>query len=141
MSELSLKHTDVIDLIPGYALGSLAADESRLVAHHLEGCAACRAELRAYEELMAGIAMADIPQMAAPASLQQRVMQQIQPPPPPARVPERQSVWQRIRLPQHSLRLAGALALLVLVVIAAAVWAQGAEPSLPRTVQMKGTEN
>jgi anti-sigma-K factor RskA len=74
------------------------------------------------------------------------VMQQIQPPPSPViSTPERQSVWQRIRqrlrLPQLSLRLAGAVAVLVLVVIAAAVWTQGAEPSLPRTVQMKGTEN
>jgi anti-sigma-K factor RskA len=142
MPESSLNHTDVIDLIPGYALGSLAEHEARPVALHLESCTACRDELSAYEDLMAGIAMAEIPQVTAPASLQQRVMQQIQPPPSPAiSIPERQSLWQRLRLPQLSLGLAGAVALLVLFVIAAAVWTQGAEPSLPRTVQMRGTEN
>jgi anti-sigma-K factor RskA len=142
MPESTLNHTDVIELIPGYALGSLAEDELHLVSRHLEGCAACRDELSAYEDLMAGIALADIPQVLAPASLQQRVMQQIQPSPAPAiSTPERQSVWQWLRLPQLSTRLAGALALLSLLVIAAAVWTQGTEASLPRTVQMKGTDN
>jgi anti-sigma-K factor RskA len=142
MSELSLSHTDVIDLIPGYVLGSLEDDESRLVASHLDGCAACRAELRAYEDLMAGIATAAIPQVMAPASLQQRVMQQIQPSPVPAKVAQAQPAWwQRFRLPQLSLRLAGALAMLVLIAVAAAIWAQPTTTSLPRTVQMQGTDN
>jgi anti-sigma-K factor RskA len=131
----------VLDLIPGYALGSLQEDEFRFVARHLEQCAACRAEFHAYEELMAGIATAEIPLVTAPASLQQRMMQQVQRAPSPARAPHDQSVWQRLRLPQLSFRVVGAAAaVLVLVVIGAAIGAQGAKPSLARTVQLKGTE-
>lgn len=140
MSESSLKHADVLDLIPGYALGSLGEDESRFVVGHLEHCAACRAEFRAYEDLMASIATAEIPQVAAPASLQQRVMRQVQPAPSPARMPHSQSVWQRFHRPQLSLPVVGAVAALVLVVIAAAIGTQGAKPSLARSVQLKGTE-
>lgn len=48
-------HEDVNELLEGYALDALEPEEARMVADHLEGCAACRRRLAEYQELLAGL--------------------------------------------------------------------------------------
>ncbi len=54
------EHGHILDLIPAYAVGSLDADEMALVTKHLPGCAACREELDAYQQVV------DLLPLAAP---------------------------------------------------------------------------
>lgn len=76
MSEL--KHTNIIELIPAYALGSLDAADAALVERHLPACAVCREELAAYEAVT-DMLPAAAPLTALPADLKSRLMQQVSP--------------------------------------------------------------
>jgi anti-sigma factor RsiW len=52
------------DDLPAFAIGALDAEEARAVRAHLDGCEACRAELRALDEAafaIAGTAERDVP--------------------------------------------------------------------------------
>jgi len=68
-------HSDIIDLLPAYALGSLEEEEVALVAAHLDSCAACRVELNQYEAVV-DLLPAAVPQVAPAAALRDRVMAQ-----------------------------------------------------------------
>ena len=42
-------------LLPAMAAGELSETQAHAVRHHLEGCADCAAELRAYEESLSAL--------------------------------------------------------------------------------------
>jgi anti-sigma-K factor RskA len=67
----------VFESLPAYALGSLDADEARLVAEHLNGCHACRSELRAFERV-AGQLSSALPHGHPSEGLKPRLMERIQ---------------------------------------------------------------
>lgn len=60
-----MKHEDVRELLPAYALDALAPEEARAVEAHLLECDECRGELAAFREvagaLAGGVAMANPP--------------------------------------------------------------------------------
>jgi anti-sigma-K factor RskA len=68
----------VSDLIPAYVLGCLDPDEKLRVEKHLEGCEACRAELKTYHSVMDGLALS-INQIDPPKRLKQSIVQLIEP--------------------------------------------------------------
>lgn len=61
--------------LAAYALGCLAPEEAAAVAHHLQYCDRCRADLRAYEEVTSCLALA-APDVEPSAGLRARVMAQ-----------------------------------------------------------------
>jgi anti-sigma factor RsiW len=69
----------VLEQLPAYALGSLDDDEAILVAKHLADCAACRAELHAYEAVADQLALT-APPAALPVDLKRRLMERVQTP-------------------------------------------------------------
>jgi len=60
------------DDLAALAIGTLDADEARAVRAHLEGCAECRAELRALDE--AAFAIAATAERDVPAGLRDRIV-------------------------------------------------------------------
>ncbi len=66
----------VTDQIAAYALNILEAEETAEVAAHLETCAACQAELQAYEAVVSELATA-VPQVAPPPNLKARLLQEV----------------------------------------------------------------
>ena len=69
-------HTDIIDLIPAYALGILDAEEAGKVARHLAVCAACREELAAYQIVVDELSYA-APMVPPPPEIKRRLMAQV----------------------------------------------------------------
>lgn len=67
----------VTELIPAYTLGCLDEEEARMVAHHLSGCAGCRAELASYQAVAGQLALA-LPEKQPPPELKQRLMARVQ---------------------------------------------------------------
>jgi anti-sigma-K factor RskA len=67
----------VLELLPAYALGALEAAEARAVAEHVAGCTLCRRELRAFQDVAAGLAFAQ-PEVSPPPELKARLAQRIQ---------------------------------------------------------------
>jgi anti-sigma-K factor RskA len=79
------------ELLPAYALSSLDAAEAAAVARHLERCAACRAELPAWQQVIDALALAAPPAAPSPA-LRRRLLAEVAatrpaPAPPAARRP------------------------------------------------------
>jgi anti-sigma-K factor RskA len=75
-----VKQLHVVDELPAYALDSLSTEEKRMVEAHLKGCAECRAELLAYQELVGSLAFT-VPQVNPPPRLKQAIMSQVSPRP------------------------------------------------------------
>jgi putative transcriptional regulator len=69
-----MRHVD--DLLPEYALGTLAVAERDDVDRHVHGCPTCAAELRATNETWASVALAIKP-ASPPSSLRARVLESI----------------------------------------------------------------
>ena len=67
----------VYDLLPGYALGILDADDLERVKWHLPGCSDCQRELESYRQTTAQIALVVPPATPAPV-LKERVIQRVQ---------------------------------------------------------------
>ncbi len=67
----------ITELIPAYALGALDAGEAAAVRLHLETCAACQAELAAYEAVVDALPLAAAESEPAPA-LKGRLMERVQ---------------------------------------------------------------
>lgn len=65
----------VLDLIPAYSLDILDEAEARQVSEHLEICAGCRAELRAYRQVVNDLPLGVL-QVNPPPYLKDRIMQQ-----------------------------------------------------------------
>jgi len=68
--------THVLELLPAYALDCLEEAEARLVAEHLRGCLICRDELKAFQNVASGLALA-VPQAQPSADLRLRLMERI----------------------------------------------------------------
>jgi anti-sigma-K factor RskA len=74
-----MKHeTHVTELLPGYALDCLEAEEALMVASHLTKCAQCREELASYRAVTGQLAMA-VPDMQPPDTLKATILRAIQP--------------------------------------------------------------
>jgi len=59
-----------------YALGALDAEDATAFAAHLEGCRACREELRELQATAAAVALA-APQVSPPPALRERIMRDV----------------------------------------------------------------
>lgn len=68
-----MEHEHVLEQIPAYALGALDAEDVLQIRAHIERCAACRAELLAYQNAASMLALA-APQQEPPAGLKQQIM-------------------------------------------------------------------
>ncbi len=75
------EHQVVSQLIPAYAIGATEADETALVEQHIRHCEACRALLADYTQL-SDMFLYTVPLVAAPATLEERLLAQIAPPQP-----------------------------------------------------------
>jgi anti-sigma-K factor RskA len=67
------EHKEIGDLLPGYALGCLDAEEERAAREHLAGCAQCREELASLQGIVGGLA-SSVPATPPPAHLEGRIM-------------------------------------------------------------------
>src|SRR6266496_1560635 len=63
-----VNHSDYEELAAGFALGALEPDEEQAFQGHLEGCPACKASVREFEEVTASLALATV-RVQPPASL------------------------------------------------------------------------
>ncbi|MBN2548902.1 MAG: anti-sigma factor [Anaerolineales bacterium] len=68
-----MEHEQVFEMIPAFALGSLGAEDRQQVQAHVDHCAECQAELRAYQSVVAMLPLA-VSQREPPAVLKQRIM-------------------------------------------------------------------
>jgi len=69
------KEEHILDLIPAYALDCLDQDDELLVADHLAGCAACRAELEEYQAVVEDLPLAMVASQPPPR-LRENILQQ-----------------------------------------------------------------
>jgi anti-sigma-K factor RskA len=113
-----VEHVD--ELIPGYALHALDADDERIVVAHMSECERCRARLRDYEGVAAALAHT-APPVQPPPQLRERLLEAIEPvvaapaaAAPPAPAASRRSWWTRIS--------AVAVPALAAVVVVLAIW-------------------
>ena len=67
----------VLDDLPAYALGSLNAEESGLVADHLLGCLLCRTELEAYLSIADQLPLA-VPEAKPSEGIKHRLFERVQ---------------------------------------------------------------
>jgi anti-sigma-K factor RskA len=108
--------THVSELLPGYALECLDADDASKVTKHLATCATCRAELRAYYATVERLALAS-PTAVPPPALKHRLMSRIRPQP----LPELATPWWRALVAgfRQSAPVWGTVSLALVVVLAA----------------------
>jgi len=64
------------DLLPGYALGCLDAQDERAVASHIQTCPQCREDLRSYARVTDQL-VSSVPPAEPPAGLERRLMSAI----------------------------------------------------------------
>lgn len=117
----------VQELIPAYALGCLAEDDSILVAQHLVTCPTCQAEQQAYEAIVAQLALA-APDAVPSPDLHSRLLQRL-PASPVTNLPQPQiSWWQQLITLRPGLALAwGVISAMLVVVLTASnllLWQQ-----------------
>lgn len=113
----------VLDLLPAYALGCLEKAEARMVAGHLAGCPACRAELNALQESVDQLALS-APDASPPPRLKHRLMDRVRSP-RPAALPQTQTP--QARFLRRSLPIWGAVCLLLILALTLAglrLWRQ-----------------
>jgi anti-sigma-K factor RskA len=65
------------DLLPGYTLDCLEAEEATAVARHLAACQLCRAEMEAYQSVAHQLALV-APSSEPPPELRQRLLARVQ---------------------------------------------------------------
>jgi anti-sigma-K factor RskA len=68
-----MKCAEVLELSGAYALGATTREEGEAVAAHLVGCADCRAEVRALEQVV-GLLPDAAPEMVPTAGMRERLM-------------------------------------------------------------------
>lgn len=114
----------VLDLLPAYALGSLASEETRRVEQHLLSCLICRDESNALQGFAEQLSFA-APVATPSPELKDRLMQRVQ----AARPPQRQvtkRLWQERFLPVWG--LAGLCLIVALAGLNLFLWQQLAQP-------------
>ncbi|MBW2705061.1 MAG: anti-sigma factor [Deltaproteobacteria bacterium] len=72
-----IKHDQIHDLLPAYALGSLDKEEAIRVSEHLATCAKCNEQFLEYRSTVGAMAYGT-PGISPPNSLKQKLMQRIQ---------------------------------------------------------------
>jgi len=105
----------ILDLIPAYVLGALETAEVQMADRHLEQCPACQAELNAYRQVVADLALAS-PQHNPPARLKEHLMKQVHQSVAQTSPGWMQQIWQRMR----TLSPVWAISSLVLILVLAA---------------------
>ena len=81
-----MRHAQVQELLPAYALDALTPDERRAVEAHVQGCEECRRDLAAFATVTAR--MADSVMMATPpAALRSRILEAVRAEPRVAEAP------------------------------------------------------
>lgn len=109
----------VLELLPAYALDCLDEEETTTVSEHLARCPACQAEFQAYQAVADQLAVA-APEAAPPPRLKRQILERVEPPRPLPVAEPRPSWWQQLAgLFQHAAPAWGAVALLLVVVLAA----------------------
>lgn len=68
------EHDEIGDLLPGYALGCLDAEDEAAARAHLAECAECREELASLRDVVGGLAAA-LPAAPPPPRLEGRIME------------------------------------------------------------------
>ncbi len=136
----------VRDLLPIYALGCLDEREKALVAEHLATCAACRAELQAYQSVTDQLALV-APEAAPLPELKQRLMDRVRPPAKMSTSSEL-SMWDRLVARWHRAAPVWGLVSLALILLLVGtnllLWQRTdqptAEPGAMRTLALTGTD-
>jgi anti-sigma-K factor RskA len=115
--------THVLDLLPAYALGSLEAEELRLVEEHLSSCWICRNESSAFQTIADQLTFA-VPAAAPSPDLRDRLVHRVQSARPAVRetapTPPRARPWLDRLLPAWG--LASLFLILVLVGSSLILW-------------------
>jgi len=85
-------HDALRELVPLYGIGALSGPERKAVEAHLDTCAECAAELRAYAPV--GVALAQVaPQVDPPATLRTAILAATRPAQARARTPTSVMPW------------------------------------------------
>jgi anti-sigma-K factor RskA len=71
-----MNHTEFEQLVAGYVLGALEPDDESAFQRHLEGCAACEANVRELEEVVGALAYSATP-VDPPASLKASIRREV----------------------------------------------------------------
>lgn len=135
-------HAQTMESLPAYALGCLERDEAQAVARHLAGCARCRAELVAFQDVAGRLPFAT-PECPPPAALKARVMARVQAPVTAAPSPS----WLAGTLWRRALPVWGAVSAVLVLALTfgnVALWQQldqsRGRANAMRAVPMVGTE-
>jgi anti-sigma-K factor RskA len=89
-----MKHQNIIDLLPAYALGALEPVEALQLEEHLNQCAECREELRQYMRLVDKLPLA-VSLRSPPVELKERILGQLEPP-VTAQPVQKSSAWREL---------------------------------------------
>lgn len=136
------EHSDILELLPAYALGSLDKSEEALVRQHLAGCAACQAELAAYEAVVEMLPAA-APGITPSPELKERLLDQVEKHAKPQQrtAPSGPTLWERLSrwLHQPQWQTAVALGALLIIVGGLFLWQQAGQNAAAEIV-LTGTE-
>lgn len=91
------RHHPSPDILAAYAAGALAPGFGLVVGAHIEGCAACRAQVRGFEAV-SGAALSTLPAEAVEGDALARVMQRIDEPAAPVAKPDTRPLIERLSL-------------------------------------------
>jgi anti-sigma-K factor RskA len=72
-----IKHDQILEMLPAYALGCLDEDEAELVSEHIATCTKCNGQFLEYR-ITADAMAYGAPAVCPPDSLEQKLMQRIQ---------------------------------------------------------------
>jgi anti-sigma-K factor RskA len=72
-----MKHDQIHEMLPAYALGCLDEEKAELVSEHIATCAKCNGQFLEYRSTVDAMAY-DAPVVCPPDSLKQKLMQRIQ---------------------------------------------------------------
>ncbi len=75
-----MTHEDLRELLSGYALDALAAEEMRAIEAHLSGCEVCQRELAQLREVT-GVLAEGVTAVEPPAALRSRILDAVRPSP------------------------------------------------------------
>lgn len=138
----------IIDLIPGYALGSVSEDEREQVEEHLKHCVSCRDELHNYNQVMDYLPLA-VKTSQPPPELKQRLISRVQEESLPETREDHLPFWDSIRAAfNRNVHVWGAASLVLILVLLASnflLWGrlksvESASQSALITVELQGTD-
>lgn len=106
----------VVELLPAYALGILEESEAKMVSDHLATCDSCRADLRAYGQVVDGLPLAMV-RVDPPASLKDKILQQATSTKLPAPAQPSRNWWQELNARLASVAPVWGMVSLILIVV------------------------